>query len=153
MPPIQPLPRCARKPGLPSARRREVTVASPAGPRGSPPPISRQRHGPSSRGTVSRAREQVPQIEALDRLAAPAEELCVEMPFETGQNQPMNQPVTCHGRTACQDGAGGRRNLLRIRLASPLSRARPAGHAGRWGDVRAGARRGGAMPGRSAVLV
>ncbi|NKE46291.1 TauD/TfdA family dioxygenase [Roseomonas frigidaquae] len=91
------------------------------------------------------------QVEVMDLLAALAEELCVEMPFEPGQIQLMNQHVTYHGRTAYADGAGGRRNLLRIWLASPLSRALPAGHAGQWGDVRAGAVRGGAMPGRSAL--
>jgi Taurine catabolism dioxygenase TauD, TfdA family len=90
------------------------------------------------------------QVEAMDMLAALADELCVEMPFEPGQIQLMNQHVTYHGRTAYADGAGGRRNLLRIWLASPLSRALPVGHAGQWGDVRAGALRGGAMPGRSA---
>lgn len=91
------------------------------------------------------------QVAAMDRLAAIADELCIEMPFAPGQIQLMNQHVTYHGRTAYADGAGGRRNLLRIWLASPLSRALPAGHAGQWGDVRAGALRGGAMPGRSAL--
>lgn len=92
------------------------------------------------------------QVEAMDLLAALAEELCVEMPFEPGQIQLMNQHVTYHGRTAYADdaAAGAHRVLLRIWLASPLSRALPAGHAGQWGEVRAGALRGGAMPGRSA---
>ena len=91
------------------------------------------------------------QVEAMDMLAVIAEELCIETPFAPGQIQLMNQHVTYHGRTAYADGAGGRRNLLRIWLASPLSRALPAGHAGQWGDVQAGALRGGAMPGRSAL--
>lgn len=93
------------------------------------------------------------QTEALDVLAALAEELCIEIPFEPGQIQLMNQHVTYHGRTAYADDAahGAKRNLLRIWLASPLSRALPAGHASQWGDVRAGALRGGAMPGRSAL--
>jgi hypothetical protein len=92
------------------------------------------------------------QVEAMDLLAALAEELCVEMPFEPGQIQLMNQHVTYHGRTAYADdaAAGARRNLLRIWLASPLGRALPAGHAEQWGEVRAGALRGGAMPGKSA---
>jgi hypothetical protein len=92
------------------------------------------------------------QVEAMDMLAALADELCVEMPFEPGQIQLMNQHVTYHGRTAYADDAasGARRNLLRIWLASPLSRALPAGHAGQWGTVAAGALRGGAMPGKSA---
>ncbi len=91
------------------------------------------------------------QVAAMDMIATLADELCVEMPFEPGQIQLMNQHVTYHGRTAYEDGAGGRRNLLRIWLASPLSRALPAGHADQWGDVRAGALRGGAMPGKSAI--
>ncbi len=91
------------------------------------------------------------QVEAVDLLASPAEALCVEVPFEPGQIQLMNQHVTHHGRTACSDGAGGRRNLLRIWLSSPISRALPAGHADQLGKVRAGALRGGAMQGRSAV--
>jgi hypothetical protein len=91
------------------------------------------------------------QVEAMDTLAALADELCVEMPFEAGQIQLMNQHVTYHGRTAYSDGADGKRNLLRIWLASPLSRALPAGHADQWGDTRPGALRGGAMPGRSAL--
>jgi hypothetical protein len=90
------------------------------------------------------------QLEAMDLLAALAEELCLEMPFEPGQIQLMNQHVTYHGRTAYADGPGGRRSLLRIWLSSPLSRALPEGHVSQWGDVRAGALRGGAMPGRSA---
>jgi hypothetical protein len=93
------------------------------------------------------------QVEAMDMLAALADELCVEMPFEPGQIQLMNQHVTYHGRTAYADDAahGAKRNLLRIWLSSPLSRALPAGHAAQWGDTRAGALRGGAMPGRSAL--
>jgi hypothetical protein len=95
------------------------------------------------------------QVEAMDLLAALADELCIEMPFEAGQIQLMNQHVTYHGRTAYSDdaAAGARRNLLRIWLASPLSRALPPGHAGQWGDVTAGALRGGAMPGKSALTV
>ncbi len=93
------------------------------------------------------------QVAALDLLAEVADELCVEMPFEPGQIQLMNQHVTLHGRTAYADdaAAGARRNLMRIWLASPLSRALPAGHAGQWGSTAPGALRGGAMPGRSAV--
>lgn len=93
------------------------------------------------------------QVEALDELARLADALCIETPFEPGQIQLMNQHVTYHGRTAYADSveAGSKRNLLRIWLSSPLSRALPAGHASQWGDTRAGALRGGAMPGRSAL--
>lgn len=92
------------------------------------------------------------QIEAMDELARLADALCLEMPFEPGQIQLMNQHVTYHGRTAYADDAasGAHRVLLRIWLAVPNSRALPAGHAVQWGDVRAGSLRGGAIPGRSA---
>ncbi len=95
------------------------------------------------------------QVEAMDMLARLADELCVEMPFEPGQIQLMNQHVTYHGRTAYSDdaAAGAKRNLLRIWLASPVSRALPAGHAEQWGTVQPGALRGGAMPGRSAFTI
>ena len=88
----------------------------------------------------------------MDELARLADELCVEMPFEPGQIQLMNQHITYHGRTAYADDAkaGAHRVLLRIWLAMPNSRALPVGHAVQWGDVRAGRLRGGAMPGRSA---
>lgn len=93
------------------------------------------------------------QLEAMDLLAAVADEICLQLPFVPGQIQLMNQHVTYHGRTAYSDDAasGARRNLLRIWLATPLSRALPDGHAVQWGSTAPGALRGGAMPGRSAL--
>ncbi|MCR0981223.1 TauD/TfdA family dioxygenase [Roseomonas populi] len=93
------------------------------------------------------------QVEAMDMLAALADELCLQIPFEPGQIQLMNQHVTYHGRTAYADDAahGASRVLLRIWLAAPNSRALPAGHAVQWGSTAPGAIRGGAMPGRSAL--
>jgi hypothetical protein len=84
------------------------------------------------------------QKEALDMLAAVADELCVEAPFTPGDIQLLNQHVTYHGRTAYTDDAqsGAHRVLLRIWLASPLSRALPAGHQAQWGCTEAGALRG-----------
>lgn len=92
------------------------------------------------------------QVEAMDELARVAEELALQVPFEEGQIQLMNQHVTYHGRTAYADdtSAGASRVLLRVWLAMPNSRALPAGHAVQWGTSAAGALRGGAMPGRSA---
>ena len=88
----------------------------------------------------------------MDLMAAVAEEVCLEAPFEVGDLQFLNQHVTYHGRTAFQDGGpAARRVLLRIWLSAPFTRALPAGHAVQWGDVRAGALRGGAVVGRSAV--
>ncbi|WP_426957032.1 TauD/TfdA family dioxygenase [Muricoccus radiodurans] len=93
------------------------------------------------------------QVEAMDMLAALADELSLQMPFEPGQIQLMNQHITYHGRTAYADDAqaGTSRVLLRIWLAMPNSRALPAGHAVQWGSTAPGALRGGAMPGRSAL--
>ena len=92
------------------------------------------------------------QVEAMDELAAIADELALQVPFEEGQIQLMNQHVTYHGRTAYADDAtaGASRVLLRMWLAMPNSRALPPGHAVQWGTSAAGALRGGAMPGRSA---
>jgi hypothetical protein len=93
------------------------------------------------------------QVEALDLLAAVAEELCAEAPFTPGDIQLLNQHVTYHGRTAYADdvAAGRRRVLLRIWLCPPRSRALPAGHAVQWSRTEAGALRGGAIAGRSAL--
>ncbi|SHJ61731.1 Taurine catabolism dioxygenase TauD, TfdA family [Roseomonas rosea] len=93
------------------------------------------------------------QIEAMDMLAAIADELSLQLPFEAGQIQLMNQHVTYHGRTAYADDAasGTSRVLMRIWLAAPNSRALPEGHAVQWGSTAPGAVRGGAMPGRSAL--
>ncbi len=85
------------------------------------------------------------QLEAMDLLAAVAEELCLEAPFEPGDIQLTNNHVIYHARTAyADDSAAGRtRLLLRLWLSMPNSRALPAGHAALWGDVAAGALRGG----------
>jgi hypothetical protein len=93
------------------------------------------------------------QVAAMDKLADLAERLCFEAPFEPGQIQLMNQHVTYHGRTAYADDAatGAKRNLLRIWLAVPQSRALPDICAVQWGATAAGSLRGGAIPGRSAI--
>lgn len=93
------------------------------------------------------------QIEAMDAIHAIGEEVCLQMPFEIGDIQFMNQHVTYHGRTSFTDdaAAGAQRLLLRIWLSAPFTRPLPAGHAVQWGDTRGGTVRGGAVPGRSAV--
>ncbi|WP_198373299.1 TauD/TfdA family dioxygenase [Roseomonas rosulenta] len=93
------------------------------------------------------------QVEAMDLLAALAEELCAEAPFTPGDIQLLNQHVTYHGRTAYADdaAAGAHRVLLRVWLAVPGSRALPEGHRVQWGATEAGALRGGAVLCRSAV--
>jgi hypothetical protein len=91
------------------------------------------------------------QVEAMDVLAEIADELCLQMPFAPGQVQLMNQHVTYHGRTAYSDdaAAGAKRVLMRIWLATPNSRALPAGHVVQWGSVAPGALRGGAILGKT----
>jgi hypothetical protein len=93
------------------------------------------------------------QVEAMDLLHEIGEEVCLQMPFEVGDIQFMNQHVTYHGRTQFTDDAdaGAHRVLLRIWLSAPFTRSLPQGHAVQWGDPRAGAVRGGAVAGKSAV--
>jgi hypothetical protein len=93
------------------------------------------------------------QVEAMDLLHAIGEEVCLQMPFEVGDIQFMNQHVTYHGRTSFTDdaAAGAHRVLMRIWLSAPFTRRLPDGHAVQWGDTRAGAVRGGAVAGKSAV--
>ncbi len=93
------------------------------------------------------------QLEAMDLLAKVAEELCIEAPFTPGDIQFINNHVTYHGRSAYTDDAqqGAHRVLLRIWLSAPGGRALPAGHKDQWGRTEAGALRGGAVPGKSAL--
>lgn len=85
------------------------------------------------------------QREAIEMLMALAEELCFEMTLEPGDLQLLNSHVTYHGRTPFEDDAASGRDrlLMRLWLAMPNSRALPEDHATLWGDVAAGARRGG----------
>jgi hypothetical protein len=87
------------------------------------------------------------QDEALDMLAAVADELCVLAPFVAGDIQLMNNHLVYHGRTAyADDGASGRdRLLLRLWLAPRNSRRLPAGFANLWGSAEPGAVRGGVV--------
>jgi hypothetical protein len=85
------------------------------------------------------------QMEAMDLLAAVAESLCYRMRLEPGDMQFLNNHVIYHARDAFTDdaAAGHVRRLFRLWLAVPNSRALPKDHAVLWGDVRAGAVRGG----------
>ena len=82
------------------------------------------------------------QNEALDLLAAVAEETCLYCPFEPGDIQLLNNHVVFHGRTAYEDDAdaGQERLLLRLWLAMPNSRRLPAGHRPAVGQHRSPAR-------------
>ena len=85
------------------------------------------------------------QAEALDLLAAVADELGHEMDLRPGEMQFLNNHVVYHGRTAYadEDGAGRDRLLLRLWLATPDSRPLPEGFEVLWGSIEPGAVRGG----------
>ena len=85
------------------------------------------------------------QWEALDMLAAVAEEMAFSMVLEPGDIQLINSHITYHARTAFEDDpASGRARLLhRLWLTMPNSRALPADHAVLWRNVSAGVPRGG----------
>ena len=86
------------------------------------------------------------QVEALDLLQELAEQLCFEMPIEPGEIQLLNNHIIYHSRTAFEDDAahGLDRLLYRIWLSMPNSRPLPDNHSVLWGNVEAGALRGGA---------
>ena len=85
------------------------------------------------------------QDEALDLLAAVAEELSIEMALEPGDIQLLNNHVIYHARTAYEDdpAPGHDRLLLRLWLSMPNSRPLPDGFEVLWGATAAGALRGG----------
>jgi len=85
------------------------------------------------------------QWEAIDLLAALAEELSLEMRLAPGDIQLLNNHVVYHARAPFEDDpATGRvRRLYRVWLAMANSRPLPADHGVLWRDVTAGALRGG----------
>ncbi|HYM30989.1 MAG TPA: TauD/TfdA family dioxygenase [Candidatus Cybelea sp.] len=85
------------------------------------------------------------QREAIGMLLDLAEALSFEMTLEPGDLQLLNSHMTYHGRTAFEDdkSSGRDRLLLRLWLAMPNSRALPPGHEVLWGNIAAGAKRGG----------
>ncbi|MFT5390885.1 MAG: hypothetical protein ACI8PT_001075 [Gammaproteobacteria bacterium] len=86
------------------------------------------------------------QWEALDALAAVAEEVCFETTMAVGDMQFLNNHVIYHARTAYQDSPDSRRCLRRVWLSVPTSRALPVEHAVLWKNVEAGTLRGGIAP-------
>ncbi|HEV2187970.1 MAG TPA: TauD/TfdA family dioxygenase [Stellaceae bacterium] len=99
---------------------------------------------------AAQRRPEVPRVtsaqwEALDLLSDLADELALEMSFAPGDIQFVNNHVIYHARTAFEDdaGAGRDRLLLRLWMAMPNSRALPEGQEILWGNVEAGALRGG----------
>ena len=84
------------------------------------------------------------QTEALDLLAALAEEFCMSFTFRPGDMQFLNNHVIYHARTAYEDDAdAGGRLLHRLWLSMPNSRALPEDHAVLWRNTGAGEIRGG----------
>jgi len=87
------------------------------------------------------------QVEALDLLdqLMPSDKLCYSMELERGDMQLLNNYVTLHSRTPFEDfdEADQKRHLLRLWLAVPSSQPLPPQWEEYYGDVRAGAVRGG----------
>ena len=85
------------------------------------------------------------QWEAIDLLAKTAEDLSYRMHLKPGDIQFLNSHVTYHARDPFEDAPGDDfvRRLLRVWLAMPNSRALPEDHRVLWGNVAAGALRGG----------
>jgi hypothetical protein len=89
----------------------------------------------------------VQQTEALDLLdeLMPSPLLCFTMELERGDMQLLNNYVTLHSRTPFEDfeDADQKRHLLRLWLSIPSSQPLPSAWEEYFGDVRAGAVRGG----------
>jgi hypothetical protein len=87
------------------------------------------------------------QLEALDLLdqLMPSPLLCYNMQLERGDMQLLNSYVTLHSRTPFEDfdEPDEKRHLLRLWLSIPSSQPLPAAWEEYFGDVRAGAVRGG----------
>ncbi len=85
------------------------------------------------------------QHEALDLFGDLAEELALDMAFEPGDIQLLNNHLTYHARTSYVDHVEKekKRLLLRLWLAVPGSRPLPPGYELLFGNIEAGAVRGG----------
>lgn len=112
---------------------------------------------------VAQRRSEVPRLsdaqeEAIEMLHALADELSFEMSFAPGDIQFVNNHVIYHARSEFEDGPreangnDGGRLLLRLWLAMPNSRALPEDHRVLWGNIAAGARRGGIAQTQTAPL-
>jgi hypothetical protein len=88
------------------------------------------------------------QLEAIDLLAALADEFRIEMEMEPGDIQILNNHVTYHARTGYQDYADPSRQrlLYRLWLSTPNNRRLPPGFAVIWEHTAPGAIRGGIPP-------
>jgi hypothetical protein len=88
--------------------------------------------------------EQTEALDLLDQLM-PSPLLCFTMELERGDLQLLNNYVTLHSRTPFEDfdSPDEKRHLLRLWLSIPSSQPLPADWEEYYGDVRAGAVRGG----------
>lgn len=89
------------------------------------------------------------QIEALDMIdeLCRDERFCLEIPFEPGDIQFVNNFVTLHGRSEYSDHESPhlKRFLLRLWLASPISRDLSPAFKPLYGNVKGGSLRGGML--------
>ena len=85
------------------------------------------------------------QEEALELFGALAQELALDMAFEPGDIQLLNNHLIYHARTRYEDHPeqDRKRLLLRLWLAVPGSRPLPRGYELLFGSIEAGAVRGG----------
>ncbi|KAF5332017.1 hypothetical protein D9758_014590 [Tetrapyrgos nigripes] len=83
-------------------------------------------------------------LHLLDEIM-PSDEFCYSMELERGDMQLLNSLVTLHSRTPFEDFEypDAKRHLMRLWMSIPTSQPLPAAWAEYWGDVRAGAVRGG----------
>lgn len=88
------------------------------------------------------------QDEALDMLAALADELCLQTRMEPGDIQLLNNHVTYHSRTEIVDfdEPEQKRLVYRLWLSTRESRELPPSYDVLWGSSAAGALRGGVTP-------
>lgn len=85
------------------------------------------------------------QLEALELYGQLADELALDMHFEPGDIQLLNNHLIYHGRTSFEDypEAERKRLLLRLWLAVPGSRPLPRAYEAVFGSIEPGAVRGG----------
>jgi hypothetical protein len=88
--------------------------------------------------------EQHRALDVLDKIMAD-DEFCYSMELERGDMQLLNSFVTLHSRTPFEDHAepDKKRHLRGLWLAIPAGQPLPREWAEYWGDVQAGAVRGG----------
>lgn len=88
------------------------------------------------------------QREAIELVAALADEFSYDMQLQRGDIQLLNNHVTYHSRTDYQDHEEPERKrlLLRLWLCTPVSRPLPASHRTNWYSIAGGSVRGGVPP-------